>query len=115
MRRDWHAAIQVDLTLKGHAVAPGDRRFCGRMYCPDATAVRRIQVDEFERACMQLGIELLVLPARKARVPNVIDPVDTRASMTTEVGNLGLPCDRLRCLDEQREQEMRSHSLRLCH
>ena len=41
MRRDWHAAIQVDhmtlsgdgVTLKGfHAVAPGDRRFCGRMY-----------------------------------------------------------------------------------
>ena len=109
MRRDWHAAIQVDhmtlsgdgVTLKGfHAVAPGDRRFCGRMYsrassgCAadflrrlvgewGADAVRRIQVDggsefmgEFERACMQLGIELLVLPARRPQWNGLVERIN---------------------------------------
>ena len=109
MRRDWHAAIQVDhmtlsgdgVTLKGfHAVAPGDRRFCGRMYsransgCAadflrrlvgewGADAVCRIQVDggsefmgEFERACMQLGIELLVLPARRPQWNGLVERIN---------------------------------------
>ena len=107
--RDWHAAIQVDhmtlsgdgVTLKGfHAVAPGDRRFCGRMYsransgCAadflrrlvgewGADAVCRIQVDggsefmgEFERACMQLGIELLVLPARRPQWNGLVERIN---------------------------------------